>query len=516
MINAIFMTPGLIKPISLLFFLISFGIVIAQSPKKVEFDADYIEMNERISKDAKRLIGNVVFRHDGSTMYCDSAYYYSELNSLDAYSNVFVNQGDTLFMYSNKLYYNGNTKFSKAYGNVRLIDDSTTLYTEKLDFDMHSNIGFYENNGKIINNADTLYSIKGYYYNRKDLFHFMDSVVVVNKDYIGYSDTMDYMPGLNTIIFKGPTEVFGRSEDKEYMYCESGWYNTEIDEARISKNALFKGKQKGMIADSIYYDKKRTFTEGFGNLSLTDTANKITIKGNYGWYYEKPEKSMVTDSALLIYKSDSSWFYLHADTLRTHTNDSDSTKKFIAYHSVKFYRNDLQGQCDSLSYAESDSIIRMYETPIIWSETHQITATYIEIFTGKERIDSALLYKTPFIVTEQDSVTFNQMRGKFMTCYFTNNDLSSVLIVGNGETVYFPMNDDSTITSVNKAIGERIKLLLNDREIKKIYFFSEPNATYYPLEQAPSEELVLKGFQWLDALRPKTMMDIFNTQPSKD
>ena len=57
--------------------------------------------------DAQVVVGNVVFRHDSVYMYCDSAYYYDKISSFEAFSNVKMNQGDTLFLYGDRLYYDG-------------------------------------------------------------------------------------------------------------------------------------------------------------------------------------------------------------------------------------------------------------------------------------------------------------------------------------------------------------------------------------------------------------------------
>jgi lipopolysaccharide assembly outer membrane protein LptD (OstA) len=79
-----------------------------EKPTQVELlNSDYLQVDERLGKDVKRLVGNVAFKHDDVLLYCDSAYLYTLTNSLDAFSQVHINQGDSVNMYGDKLKYDG-------------------------------------------------------------------------------------------------------------------------------------------------------------------------------------------------------------------------------------------------------------------------------------------------------------------------------------------------------------------------------------------------------------------------
>ena len=60
--------------------------------------SDILRFDEAANPDAQILEGSVVFRHDSVYMYCDSAYFFEKSNSLEAFGNVKMNQGDTLFL----------------------------------------------------------------------------------------------------------------------------------------------------------------------------------------------------------------------------------------------------------------------------------------------------------------------------------------------------------------------------------------------------------------------------------
>ena len=161
-------------------------------------------------------------------MYCDSAYFYANNNSLDAFSRVHIVQGDTVDLYGEFLHYDGNTRIAQIRQKVRLIGKNTKLITQALDFDLGRNIGYYTNHADIESGENKLSSRQGYYYSREQMYYFRDSVVLRNPDYTIYSDTLQYHTPTKVAYFFGPTEIIG---DSSYIYCENGWYNTETDKS---------------------------------------------------------------------------------------------------------------------------------------------------------------------------------------------------------------------------------------------------------------------------------------------
>ena len=124
----------------------------AQSPKQIEIvNANTFEYDESIGNRAKRLLGNVIFKQDNVLMYCDSAYFYSESNSLDAFSNVHIQQGDSIHAYGEFLKYDGNAKHAELRNNVKMLDKDMTLTTDILFYDTGKNIAWYIDGGKIVN-----------------------------------------------------------------------------------------------------------------------------------------------------------------------------------------------------------------------------------------------------------------------------------------------------------------------------------------------------------------------------
>jgi lipopolysaccharide export system protein LptA len=477
----------------------------SQRVAKVKFSANTTEVVAKLGKDTRRLIGNVVFEHAGAKMYCDSAYFYSKRNSLDAFNNVYINQGDTVHLYGDHLFYDGNTKVAQIRKDVKLINRETTLTTQALDYNISEGVGYYTDHAVIINQENNLTSRIGHYYTRSDLFDFQDSVVVVNPDYTIYSDRMKYNTKSRITYFFGPTEIIG---DSSYIYCEKGWYNTATDVSQLNQNALVRNKKQTVKGDSLYYEKLTGFGRAINNVEIIDSQQHIILRGNRGIYYDQSDYARLTEHAQFIQVSDNDSLYLHADTLLSEV-DTSGTKYIKAFYGVRIYKSNLQGKCDSMSYSLADSVIRLYYEPVLWSDENQITAEYIEIQTEKRQAKTMYLERSSFITSEVDTSKFDQIKGKNMTCHFKNNELYRIDVNGNGQTVYYPSDENDELIGANKAECSDMIIFLKDGKVNTISFLKKPDAVLYPIETAPINELLLKGFHWFEGLRPRDKYDIF-------
>jgi len=469
-------------------------------------NSDLFVSSQNIGEGVRRFLGNVVFEHNNATMYCDSAYLYSKQNLIHAFSNVHVSRGDSLHLYGDFMLYNGDTKLGKFRNNVRLEDDETTLYTDSLDFDNAQNKAYYFDGGKIINEENTLTSIVGYYYANDDMFFYKDSVVVTTPDYTIYTDTLKYYTEEKVIFFLGPTFIF--NEENE-LYAENGWYKTEIKQFQFNENARYQNKEKILVGDSLFYDELNGIGIAIDNIEMIDTTENMIMKGNYAYYVKEPESFLITDSTLLIQVANyTDSLFLHADTIASNYDSSGTYRILKAYHKVKIFRDDFQARCDSIVYTFEDSVISMFTKPIVWAEGNQMTSKKVEIHIKDDKIDFFKLINTAFIVSEKDTVNYDQIRGKEMYGYIRNNKLSRIDVFGNGQTIYFTVDDkENEIVGVNFAESSDLKIYMKDGQLSRINMIKKPTGTLFPLGEL--EETKLKDFQWLEHLRPKSKKEIF-------
>jgi len=480
----------------------------SQNKRKIEIvDANSLEYNQNIGRGAKRLIGNVVFKHEGAMMYCDSAYFYSESNTVDAYDNVKIEQGDSLMLTGTTLKYNGNTKMAIVRKKVVLSHFNSYLETDSLNFDRSLNMGYYFNGGNIYDGDNHLFSKRGYYYaDDKDYFA-VDDVVLTNPEYVIYCDTLRYNTETQIAYFYGPTRIVS---DSTFIYCENGNYDTKSDLASFSENAYLVSGQQTLKGDSLFYNRNIRMGKAFRNVSVTDTVENVIAEGNLGYYYENPKKAMLTDSVLVTYISDGDTVFMHADTVYVDI-DSLDRKLVRAFRKVQVFRNDMQARCDSLVYCTADSVAEMFGKPVLWSNESQLTGEYMVMHFENNKAHHVEITGYALIVQEEDSARYNQIQGRKLVAYIKDNDVWRIDIFNDSQTIYF-IRDEKTndITGLNKIISSDMIIYRTDKQIEKIQFFEKPDGIVIPIKDLTESDAFLKDFVWLDVFRPKNKLDIFN------
>lgn len=511
------LTPGLRSWATMIVFLYSIltiEVATAQevtneAGKKKKIDITNFDTGLR-EANLFKAIGNVVVKHNDAVMWCDSAYLYEKSNQVTAFSRVRIEQGDTLKLFGDYLFYDGNTEKAFVTGDVRLIDKETTLYTDALNYNLADRVAYYNTNGKIINNDDTLRSIKGTYYSHDKMFHFSDSVRITGPDYFITADTMHYQTESEVVIFKGPTEITG---DSIRVFAHQGWYDTKNKISSIWDQALVDNFKQLIEGDTLYYDEVSGYGRANGNVSITDTANNSVVTGNKAIYNKEPENIFVTEHALYMMAGESDTLYMHADTLRsisiTDQADTALTYRLVrAYYGTRVYSHDFQSKCDSLAYSFRDSTIRMYGQPVIWSEENQLTSDSVTLFTKNNRMDRMELYSSSFVTSQVDSIRFNQIKGRSLTGFFSENKLYKVVVEGNGESIYYLIEEDELV-GVNYSKSSTIEILVDDGKIRQVTEFGNPDGNLDPPLLKKPDEQRLQGFRWLNLLRPLDKQDVF-------
>ncbi len=469
--------------------------------------ADYmVGAEQRLGKNVFVLKGDVKLKHLNTRMFCDSAILNRDSSLVNAFGSIHIIQNDTIHLFGNRLNYYGNEELAEVRGNVKLVNKEVILTTQFLDYDRRNDVAFYFNGGKIVDTTNVLTSSQGFYYARTGEVNFKDSVVLVNPDYTMNSDTLKYFTATEVVEIVGPTHIYS---EQNTIYSENGFYDTRTDYARLLKNNFIDGGEQKLLGDTIYYDRKSGFGEVFSNMALEDTANNVIITGNYGHYNELTQEALATRRAVLmqIYQNDT--LFLHADTLRADPIPEEPESKLVrAFYRVKFFRPDLQGRCDSMVYDFRDSTNTFYHDPIIWAQGNQMTANTIKLFTREQLLYKAEMTDNAFLISPEDSIHFNQIKGRVMTGFFRDNDLYRIDVDGNGQTVYYP-KDKEFLIGVNRAEASSLTIFLDKRAVDTIVLHKKPSGNMNPPFLLNQEDQKLEGFQWFEAYRPKKMEDIF-------
>jgi lipopolysaccharide export system protein LptA len=451
--------------------------------------------------------GNVRFRHDSAYLYCDSAYFYESDNSLEAFSNVRIEQGDTLSIYGKYLIYQGNLNLAKMRDDVRMENRNNTLFTDHLDYDRNRDLAYFFDGGMLVDTINELTSTYGQYSPTTQLALFKDQVTLTNPQFILHSDTLLYNTSDKVATIVGPTLI---ESDSATIHSSNGRYNTQTDEATLYDRSTVTSKDltKTITADTLFYNRRTGFGEAFGNMLLNDTVKKIILTGNYGYFDDARQFAFATDSAQAIEYSQKDSLFLHADTLQMLTLDTERELK--AFYGVRIFRTDLQAVCDSLQFNTRDSTLYLTKNPILWNTGYQLTGDTIHILFNDSTLERVHVLQRAFAIEEKDTTYFNQIKGKNLTAFFLNGEMHRIYVEGSTESIYYPLEDNGAeFLGRNKTESAYMTILIEERKPSEIRWWPTPTAEILPIPDLNPEQKFLKDFVNYNYLRPFNRLDIF-------
>lgn len=471
--------------------------------------ADNLEYDQFTNPDAQRLSGDVEFLHKDLRMFCDSAVLFLSTNSFEAFGSIKIEQGDTVSLLGEYLYYDGNTQIAEVRYNVEMRHRESLLLTDSLNFDRLESKGYFFEGGTLIDGENVLTSDWGEYYTstRKSSFNY--NVILESPQYRLISDTLNYDLQTKWADVSGPSEI---RSGKSIIKTQKGYYNTETQKAELFERSQYYNGGKSVVGDSVYYDKLNGIATAYNNIIYEDTISKHILLGDYCYYNEILGDAIVTKNALAKeYSSSTDTLFVHADTLKLHTYniDTDSLYRTIhGYYHVRAYRDDIQAVCDSLSFNSQDKRMTMYKDPIVWSEARQILGEEINVFLNDSTIDSIYVERQALLVEQVDSLHYNQVSGQEMHSYFKNGEMRENQVVGNVQIIFYPLENDSTVLYHNYTETSKMSMFMQNRKLYKIWAPAS-QGYFYPIGTAPRERTILENFAWFDYIRPKNKYDLF-------
>ncbi len=552
--------------------------------------------------DYQIVVGNVEFRRGGMSMYCDSAHFYDSPGAIEAYGNVRMQQGDTLFVYADELDYADTTQLAVLYADfgkkVRLINRDVTLTTDIFNYDLGIDLGYYEVGGVLTDPKNRLTSWYGEYSPTTKDALFRDRVELHslrdNDTLDIFSEQMLYNTNTHIAILDTVSTIVSKDGT---IHTTDGVYNTDTHQADLYRRSLVVAKNGNTLTgDTLYYDQLTGFGEAFGNIEMVDTAKKVTLLGDYGFYYEDADSARVYGHALAKEYSQADTLYLHGDTISTFRRvflpevaddgpramlpamapvavdsisadsisdgamsagvmaldsmavdsipvdsvaaapvipdsvaavmmpaDSvataippkaepalpDTVHYLVAYPNVKFFRVDLQGLCDSMTFVSKDSLLHLDKHPVVWNENKQIFGNKIILHLNDSTVDWARLPEFGFVAEHIDEEFYNQLTGKEMFATFDNGELRHLDVSGNVQAIMLPQENDSTYNKIANLESSYMAADFLNQELRRMKLWPETSGTMTPLYLAKKQLYYLPQFRWFEPLRPRKPEDVF-------
>ncbi len=475
----------------------------AQNPDKLEYKANILEGGVKDGVKYKKLTGDVKFTQQNTIIYCDSAIFYDNTNSTEAFGHVRIeDMEDSVTITSNRLFYDGNGRMARLRGDVVYIDDSIRLYTDNLDYDMVNKSATYFEGGRINDGYNTMYSQKGNYDTENKMMFFNEQVRLVTPDYTLESNDLVY----NIVTKKARTSTattITTNDGKVLNSQKSSEFDTRLG-AYLFLEGEIDTEQYYIKGDELYYNTELGAYTAKGNVYLFAKSDEVIITGQTADFWEERGTAIIYGDPLLKKIMSEDTMFLRADTLVSIDDSLEVNKRLLAYRNVSIYKSDLQGKSDSLAYFLSDSSIVFYSGPILWNDASQITADTIQILVNNGTIDQLKAKVNSFIISADSTGNYNQIKGRLMTAYFIGNNINNVDVTGNGETIYFVADekDNTILIGMNKIICTNMKIEFLENEVNDIRFYTNPDGQFIPPHELKDDKKKLEGFAWRIDERP--------------
>lgn len=511
-----------------------------------------------------RLIGNVQVQSGDIFMTCDSAYLNLDNSFIRAFGNVDIKRGGATSAKANYVEYTGATAQSIMKDNVQIYDEGNTLVTDDLAYNLRSKIGIYKNGGSLVAKETTVSSQYGRYNGKTKQAYFKQDVFITNPDSDIESKELIYNTKDKSMQFLDQTTIYGKEAT---IVTKGGDYNEASGAAVFTQRTTVENSEQTITANKIKYNQKTEEGNARGDVIIYDKIENTTLKtdaANYNketgygqalgnvhfidhdeeselyagkvFYNEYNKFLLATERPLLITVSDNDSIFIASDSminlrvidtvslykkikldgqytyklLREKQEESyDDRKLILCNKDVRIFSDSMQAICDSMSYAQSDSVFRLYKNPIMWSGTQQAIGDTIHIYTKNNKVDKLEIRSNSFLSNSTGyPEMYDQIKGRNIDAFFTDNAIHTVIDDGNAQSIYYAQNDEKKFVGMNTAQGAQIKILFVEKQIDKIIFYDKPDGAFYPMETIPKAKRFLEDFVWKDASRPKGRDDL--------
>lgn len=516
--------------------------------------ADELTSDEAVDSGRQVVKGNVMFRRQGVVLYCDSAYYYPSSVSLDAFGHVRMLQGDSIVVTADRINYDGFTQMARLRtngggGQVMLEHTSRSdrtrkhLYTDSLDYSLRDQLAYYNCGGSMYNQSlvtgerDTLTSRMGQYNAGTRVAEVSDDVFLRNRRSRLRTRRLLYHTDTRVVDIVEPTAI---RSGQDSIYTSQGFYNTVSGGAQLHSRSLIvhrdsTGAATTLEGDSIVYDRLARMSEAymFGDpqkrprpMVITDTARHATLIGGYGYYNDSTRTAYAERYPLLKEYSRPDTIFLRADRIflntlldtlppDTATGEVRMPREYHmakAYARARFFRTDIQGVADSITFCTLDSMLYLDRKPIVWSDGRFVAGSRIIVHMNDSAPDRAELPAPGVLAEEVGEGFYNQLRANHLIAYFVDSDLRHVVADTDVQSIILPMEKDSTYNKLINANGDTLRMDMADREMQHLVLLSRESSqvsgSVIPLHALTVNQYYLPDFISLTGAKRLSDMEV--------
>lgn len=261
--------------------------------------ADMARLVEINGKEYRKVVGDAVFLHNGTYLYCDSAYWNVTEEYIDALGSIRIVQENTLLT-GDSIKYVIPENTAKFRGHlVELVDrDSNVLRTNYLDYNTKDSVAFFYRGGAMKDSDGNLIeSITGRYSSPLERFDFIGQVAMFSDSLFFVCDTLYYDTQREIARFHGNTQ--GWYGDNT-ISSGAGRYERTVEKLYFRKDVHILTEDYEMWSDSLYYDRLTEYSHLLGNVQLLDTVDKAIALAGELRFWNEPRRAELYRSPALV------------------------------------------------------------------------------------------------------------------------------------------------------------------------------------------------------------------------
>ncbi len=388
---------------------------------------------EQIRKlyDARLSFGNV-------EMVCDSAWQFLNRNEIRAFGNIEINTpqediwADTLFYYTNE-------DLSLLRGRVIILQDSTTLFGKKVDYNFFTKVAYFENGIRLEDQDGTLIADRGIYFQNQD-----------------------------SAIFRGNVQL--------------------ADSAQYAEG------------DSLFINRESKHLQLYDNIFVADSTNNAVLAGDF-LEADSTGRRFVDGHGYLRRISADTTDTTHINASQILLQEEDSVTYINAYELVKVWSPKFSSLSDTLLYRSDTEVFELISNPVAWHKNIQLTGPYITVQMDSNEVKRLRSFHNTMTVQE-DSATgrLHQIKGDTLIADFEDGSISRIQIYPNSQVLYHTKNEQDEPDGAVQYSSPKTIMYFKNGDLQRVK--AEKNSGYFFEEFPGLATRKLDGFAWHPERRP--------------
>ena len=486
---------------------------------EVSRDPDVVE--------GQRLIGHVILAVGSAEVACDSAWRYPEglfrlMGHVLAQDGAVNILGDELVLYPDSGVGTMTGRTVQLLDNTQP-DDVRTLLTEQVTYDFRKGRARFSGGGVMTTSQERVESRGGTFDRDARRMEFQGDVQLAVDTIEVTAERLGYRPDARKLDFPTQAQVRHPSGGVD---CAQGEWNLDGGQGWFvgtpETPAVFMDRSLRVEGDSLVMTDSLGYA--FGRVAMRDTLGTYALNADTARFSRAEEQPDTLGSAVILRGRATAWLMEGETPLEVKgpaldIGENQDGKRLVANDGAVLYFDEVTAAARRLSWSEASEEVTLDGAPVMWNGEDQLTGDSIRLFLANGKPDRLEVRGHSFLVSPSASGFPHQLTGRDLDGAFSGGRLESLVMRGNGRTLYFADPDSAAIADAirdsvpmplpqaNRAVCTEIRMSLDTSGLNAITLLKAPAGEFAnlvdlgksPIDGAP-DAAHLPGFE--ERLRP--------------